>query len=454
MNQSGSPTLERSISLVQATIYGVGIILGAGIYALIGEAAGIAGNMVWLSFLVAALIAGCSAVSYAELSSLYPRSAAEFVYVKEVTGSPFLGFIIGYVTVLTGVISVAAVALGFSSYFKLYLNINPVVVGIAIILLSAALNFTGIQQSAKVNTVFTIIEAGGLLFIIVIGFKFIGQVDLFAFPELNETGNTAGWSPIMAGAALVFFAYIGFEDIANIAEETKKASRNVPLAVLYSLVITTVIYILVAMVAVSVVPSADLFATASPGNPTEGPLALVASTALESPMGGQLFTIVALCATANTVLVLHIVSSRMMYGMARENCLPEFLARVNPGTRTPTNSIVVCTILCILFVFSGSLGDVANLTNVGVFLVFFVVNLMLVLHRYRSRHGSNDAMMKLAVNIGWFPVLPFFGTIFCLAMLLTQFWQPMQVFGMSIPILIYATIITAVGIPLYFLSRN
>jgi len=448
--------LERSVSLFQATVYGVGIILGAGIYALIGEAAGIAGNAIWISFVIAALIAACTAISYAELSAIYPKSAAEFVYVKEISGSRFLGFVVGYVTVVTGIIAVAAVSLGFSTYFKLYLDTDPVLVAIALILVVAMLNFSGIQQSARVNTLLTFVEAAGLIFIIFIGIPYIGDVDLLAVDSGSTVSDASAWKPMMAAAALIFFAYQGFEDIANISEETKSAETTVPLALLLSLLITTVIYILVAVVAVSVVPADALYAASKLDNPSEGPLALVASTALHSPMGGNVFTVIALCATANTVLVLHIVTSRMLYGIARDNCLPNFLARVNPKTKTPVSAVVLATIFCVLFTLGGSLGDAANLTNVGVFVVFFMVNLMLLIYRYKNRRSENlgHTSVSLALNLGWFPLLPFFGALFCAAMLLTQFWQPVTVLGISVPIILYALFITALAIPIYLLSQK
>jgi len=448
--------LERSVSLFQATVYGVGIILGAGIYALIGEASGIAGNAIWISFVIAALIAACSAISYAELSALYPKSAAEFIYVKEITGSPFLGFVVGYVTVFSGIIGAAAVSLGFASYFKLYVDINPVMVAIALVLVVAVFNFRGIQLSARVNMLLTFVEVGGLLFIIFIGIPYLGEVELLKVDPGATTADAGGWKPMLAAAALVFFAYQGFEDIANIAEETRNAETTVPLALLLSLLITTVVYILVAMVAVSVVPADALFAASKLDNPTEGPLALVASTAMQSPTGGKLFTVIALCATANTVLVLHIVTSRMLYGIARENCLPEVLSRINPKTKTPVSAVVLATVFCILFTLGGSLGDVANLTNVGVFLVFFMVNLMLLMHRYKNR-GSETlkrSSISLALNLGWFPLLPFLGVLFCAAMLLTQFWQPMIVLGISVPIIVVAMLITALAAPIFLLSRR
>jgi len=448
--------LERSVSLFQATVYGVGIILGAGIYALIGEAAGIAGNAVWISFVIAALVAACTAVSYAELSSLYPKSAAEFVYIMEITGSTFLAFVVGYVTVVTGIISAAAVSLGFSTYFKLYLDTDPVLVAIVLILIAATLNFRGIQQSARVNTLLTFVEAGGLIFIICIGIPYIGEVDLVAVGSQSIASDASAWKPMMAAGALIFFAYQGFEDIANIAEETKSAETTVPLALLLSLLITTVIYILVAVVAVSVVPADSLYAASKLDNPSEGPLALVASTALHSPLGGKLFTLIALCATANTVLVLHIVTSRMLYGIARESYLPEFIARVNPKTKTPVSAVVLTTFFCALFTLGGSLGDVANLTNVGLFLVFFMVNLMLLMHRYKNRDSDKlkQTWISLALNLGWFPLLPFLGTLFCAVMLLTQFWQPMTVLGISAPIIVFAFSIIILAVPIYLLSRK
>ena len=449
-------TLKRSVSLFQATTYGVGIILGAGIYALIGEAAGIVGNAIWISFVIAALIAACSAISYAELASIYPRSAAEFVYVKEISGSPLLAFVVGYMTVVTGIIAVAAVALGFSTYFKLYLDTDPVLVAIVLIVAMAAFNFSGIQQSARINTVLTFVEAGGLIFIIVIGISYVGDVNLLQVDPGSTIGDASAWKPMMAAAALIFFAYQGFEDIANIAEETKSPETTVPLALLLSLLITTVIYVLVAVVAVSVVPADALYAASRLDNPSEGPLALVASTALQSPMGGNLFTVIALCATANTVLVLHIVTSRMLYGIARDNYLPDFLARVSPGNRSPVSAIVLTTVFCVLFTLGGSLGDVANLTNVGVFMVFFMVNLMVLVRRYKNRNSENSGStaVALAINLGWFPLLPSLGALFCALMLLTQFWQPIVVLGISLPIIVFALLITVLAVPVYLLARG
>jgi APA family basic amino acid/polyamine antiporter len=171
---------------------------------------------------------------------------------------------------------------------------------------------------------------------------------------------------------------------------------------------------------------------------------------------GKLFTVIALCATANTVLVLHIVPSRMLYGIARENCLPDFIGKVSPKTKTPVNAVILSTVFCVLFTLGGSLRDIANLTNAGVFLVFFMVNLMLLMYRFQNRgrlEKLKQSSVRLALNLGWFPLLPFVGVVFCAGMLLTQFWQPMMVLGVSVPIIIYAFFITLLAIPIYLLSR-
>ena len=462
-------TLKRAITLKQAVIYGIGIILGAGIYALIGEAAGVAGNAVWLAFVVAAVIAALTALSYAELSKLFPKSAAEFIYVQETTKSKQLAFFIGFLTVLTGLISAAAVALGFAGYFKVFFDflipavpilgaipVGVLVIAIAILLviILSLINFKGIEESAKLNTIFTLIEAGGLVFIIIVGASFIGNVDLLAVPNGAALMSFDFFAPLLGAAALIFFAYLGFEDIANIAEETKDPKKTVPLALLISLVVTTIIYVLVAIVAVSVVPAAELAAAGAGHSISEGPLALVASTALASPIGGLLFTFVALFATANTVLILLIVTSRMLYGMSRENTLPKSICKLHKKNKTPMIAITISAIITIIFALSGSIGTVAALTNLGVFLTFFAVNAALILYRFKNRGEKQIPGFRVPLNIGWFPILPGFGAIFCLIMFFTQYWGPMDIFGAKVPLIIVGSIIFLLAFPIFWIFNN
>src|SRR3972149_7024330 len=233
--------LKRHMGLFQLTMYGIGLILGAGIYVLIGEATGIAGDAVWISFVLAAIVAVFAGLSYAELSSVFPKAAAEYTFIKNSFKSNFLGFIIGWLTAITSIITAAVVALGFGGYFAEFIDL-PIVIS-AILLLGALsfINFFGIRESSWTNIIFTIVEAAGLVIII-------------AF-------------------VLIFFAFVGFEDMANVAEEVKKPSRTIPKAILLSISITGVIYVLVSLAAVRVVSWQDLGASAAP-------LAAVAERAL------------------------------------------------------------------------------------------------------------------------------------------------------------------------------
>jgi APA family basic amino acid/polyamine antiporter len=448
-------TLKKSLTLKQTVIYGVGVILGAGIYALIGEAAGIAGNSLWLSFILAAIIASFTALSYAELSSIFSKTAAEFIYVQETTKSKLAAFFVGYAMILTTIISAAAVALGFASYLKLFVPISPALIAIALVIVLSIINFKGIEQSARLNVVFTLIEAGGLIFIILIGASFVGAVDLFAVPSGADILAPDFFSTILSAAAIIFFAYLGFENIANIAEETKNPKKIIPQALLLSLLIATVIYILVSVVSVSVVPASELFAASQSTLGEEGPLALVATTAMNNPLAGGIFTIIALFATANTSLILLVVASRMIFGIAREKCLPKILTKIHKKNQTPTFAVILAGIIAILFATSGSIGVVANLTNMGVFLIFFAVNLSLVINRFNNRKKKFDKdQFVVPGNIKWFPVIPALGAVFCLYMFLTQFWSPIDLGFISMPIIVFGLIIFATSIPFYFIYRS
>ncbi len=448
--------LRKSLGLVQATIYGVGIILGAGIYALIGEAAGIAGNSTWMSFVFAAFIALFTAFSYAELTTVFPKSAAEFVYVQETTENKTFAFFIGYVSIITGIISASAVALGFAAYGKLFISINPSFIATGIIIILTLINLKGIQESAFLNTIFTLIEVGGLIFVIVIGWRFVGNVNLFTDINNNIIQSFEQFNGVIAASGIIFFAYIGFEDVANISEETKNPKKVIPVALMLSLLISTLIYILISIVSVSVVEPQQLALSSHNENVEQGPLAIVVSQALNNPEVGKYFTFVALFATANTILVLLIVSSRMMYGIAREKCLPALLGHVSVRTQTPIASIILSSVIAVAFVFAGDLGKVAKLTNLGVFLVFFAVNLSLIIHRYKNRQQqtTSDDVFRSPVNYKWFPVMAFIGMCFCLAMLLTQYWEPITFFGMSIPLLIFGMLIFITAFPIYWIFNT
>ena len=398
------PKLKRRVSLFGVTVYGIGNILGAGIYALIGEVVGHTGNFSWLAFIIASVIGALTGLSYAELSAMYPKSAAEFVYTEEAFKIRLLSFLIGWIIIFSGILSAATVALGFAGYLADLIGISPiylvVIFAVLLIIILSLINFVGIKASTWTNILFTFIEASGLILIIIIGIPYLGTINYFVLPIGGSFGA------IFSAVALIFFAYIGFEDIANIAEEVKKPARNLPRAIIYSIIITTVLYCLTALSVVSILDY-ELIA-ASPA-----PLSDVALEIL-GPVGRILMSFIALFATANTVLIMMIVTSRMMYGMARDKALPEGLSKVSPKFKTPALAVLVTMILTIIplgLYFFGDISTVADATVFGVLITFFLVNLSLIV--LRKKKPELERPFKLKPSIRWLPIVSLLGCIAC-----------------------------------------
>jgi len=435
---SKEPGLARDINLFEATIYGIGIILGAGIYALIGKVFGSAGYASWIAFIIAAVIALMTGLSYAELTSTFPKSAAEFTYVKEAfpTRKAF-HFTVGWILIFSGFISTATVALGFGGYFIGLLGGASYIILIAVILIAVltVVNFIGIEESAKVNMVFTFIEAAGVIFIIVIGFMNAGKtpVNYFEFPP----GTSNVLLALLSGAALIFFAYIGFEDIANIAEEAENPTKTIPRALMLSILITTVFYVLIALaIASSGIAPGDL--AASPN-----PFATIAAGILGSELAIIIISIIALFATANTVLIMLIVGSRMMYGMSKAGAFPKIFSRIHHKTNTPWVAVIFTMVLSMGFVFLGDIEIVARVSVVSIFIIFFIINVTLIY--LRKSKPELERPFKVRPNLKWMPIFPLIGAITCFAMLFTFADTPAD----YIFILVIQFIVIIVGVGLY-----
>ena len=387
--------LKRDMTLVTAILYSVGIILGAGVYALVGEAAGLAGNSLWISFVLAAAVSAFTGLSYMELISMFPTTAAEYTYVKKAFRNKLLAFNVGWIEIFADTIAASAVSLGFAGYFHALFGTPIILTALVLIFIMSVVNFWGIKESSRLNVVFTLVEIAGLVLVVVLALIYgkFGSVNYLEMPR-GVTGT-------LSGAALIFFAYIGFEDLANISEEVKDARKNVPKALLISIIITTVIYVLVGLAVVSLVSWQDLAAS-------KAPLAFAVSSVLGGP-GFWLMSIIALFATANTVLLSLIVSSRMMYGMGRDRSLPEGLSKIHKKRRTPYVAVLVTMILAMAFVLFGHINIVASITDLGTFYVFIFVNASAIILRYRMPEVKR--LFRTPLNIGRFPLIPFFGLL-------------------------------------------
>jgi len=395
---AGTGALKRELGLVGVTISGVGIILGAGIYALIGQAAGLTGNAVWLAFAVAALLAALSCLSYAELSSMYPRAGAEYEYVSAAF-SRRPAFVIGWLILLSGILSASTVALGFAGYFA-FLTGSPLLpAAIGLLLLMTGILLYGVKETAWFAIMATLVEVAGLIIIIVIGIPRLGSVDYLVMP--------AGFSGLFAASALIFFAYQGFEAMVKFSDETRRPERVIPQALILALCISTVLYILVALCAVSIVPWQQIAVSGAPF--TE-----IVSGSLGGG-AGRLIAGIALFATANTALLSLYASSRILYGMSDSSCLPAEVARIHAGRRTPYIAILVTSALSLLFLYTGDIAFVANLTNFTLFVTFIVINAAVIVLRIRAPDAPRP--FRIPGTIGRVPVIPVAGLVFSVFLL-------------------------------------
>jgi len=422
------PKLKRRVSLFALTAYGVGNVLGAGIYALIGEVVGITGNLSWLSFILASVTGALTGLSYAELSAMYPKSAAEFVYTEEAFKKRILSFILGWIIIFSGILSAATVALGFANYLSNLIGISSIflviIFAVLLVIVLSIINFVGIKTSTRTNIIFTLIEASGLIIIIIIGIPYFGSINYLTLPPGSPS------FVIFSSVALIFFAYIGFEDIANIAEEVKEPHKNLPKAIVYSIIITTILYCLTAISVVSILPY-NIIAS------SEAPLNIVAIEVL-GPAGGIIMSLIALFATANTVLIMLIVTSRMMYGMARDKALPEGLSKISPKFRTPMISILITMLFTIIPIFFVDISIIAQATVFGVLINFILVNVSLI--ALRKNKPDAERPFKLKPTIKWVPVIALLGAIVCIALLFTFDWL----------IIIIQSIIALCGIAVFY----
>ncbi len=405
-----SPKLKRRVSLFALTVYGVGNVLGAGIYALIGEVLGKTGNLSWLAFILASITGALTGLSYAELSAMFPKSAAEFVYTEEAFKIRILSFILGWIIIFSGILSASTVALAFGGYLSDLISIPSIflniICAIILVLILSIINFIGIKTSTRTNILFTLIEASGLIIIIIISFFGKQEPNYFILP------SGSSFAVIFSAVALIFFAYIGFEDIANIAEEVKEPHKNLPKAIIYSIIITTILYFFTAIAVVSILPYNQIAAS-------EAPLNAVAREVLGS-VGGTIMSFIALFATANTVLIMLIVTSRMMYGMARDKALPKGLSRISPKYRTPIISVLLTMGFTIIPILFGDISLVAHATVIGVLINFILVNISLL--ALRKKKPDIERPFELKPSIKGFPVIALLGSIICIALLFTFNW--------------------------------
>lgn len=374
-----APTLKKAVTGPALFLFILGDVLGAGVYVLVGTVAAATGGAVWVPLLVALGMALLTAGSYAELATKYPRAGGSAHYAQRAFG-PFTGFFVGFCMLAAGIVSVGALALGFAGdYLGEFVTLPIPLTVIIFLAILAALNAYGIKESMWANMVATVVEVGGLLLVVVLGFMVIarGDGDLSRLTQLGTAENGAVLA-VLAGTVLAYYSYVGFETSVTIAEETQDPARSYPRALFGALAVAGLVYIGVGVAASAVLPTDELAASS-------GPLLEVVRAAGGVPP--VLFAIIALVAVTNGALLTGIMSSRLTYGMSRDGLLPAFLSRLLPRRRTPGLAILATISLSILLALIGSIEALASTLVLLLLVVFIAVNAaVLALRRDAVEH--------------------------------------------------------------------
>ncbi|MGE3622625.1 MAG: APC family permease [Bdellovibrionales bacterium] len=421
--------LDRTLNLTQLVFYGMGTMVGAGIYSVVGAAAGEAGTMLWVSFVLAGAAAFLTVLSYAELSSMFPKTGAEYQFLK--TAFPerrVFSFMAGYLIALNAAATAATVALAFAGYMNVFTETPPMLTAFLLLVVCTAVNIMGIRQSTWVSIAFIVVEISGLLLMIWTGFESGDLTKSFAGPVEWD-----GLPGVFSATALIFFIYIGFEDVANLSEETRQPKKTIPRALLISVLLTSAIYVLVALSVIALSDPAELADSDSPLADAAGAVA---------PWRGGALGIAALFATASTALISFISISRMLFGMAREGDMPKPLARIWTARKTPwVAALALFGVACMLLPL-GEVKIVAGVSSFGVLVVFIGVQAAMIALRYRQ--PARQRLFRVPLSIGRLPVLPCIGILLTLS-LLTQF-----------PPVVYAVgaLAAAFGAAVYYLHRR
>lgn len=383
--------LQRRLGLSLVAFYGLGTIIGAGIYVLVGEVAGVAGPHIAWAFMLAGIIAALTGTCYAELSTRFPAAAGAVLYIDQAFSSKTLSQVTGALVMFTGIVSAATISRGFVGYLDLYVNIQDWLAIFLLCLLLGAIAILGVRESASAVALITVLEILGLVLVIVL----VSRTPLASGIKPVETFPPG---TIVLGAFLAFYAFIGFEDMVNLAEEMKTAERDMPRAIFIAIGVSTLLYLGIAMVAAR---HTDLEELAVSGSPLAYMLG-------DNSLAVLAIGLIGLIAITNGALTQIIMGSRVLYGMARRDILPAVFGHVWARTSTPVLSTLAVTLAILVFALWLPLVVLAKLTSSIMLVIFALVNLALIRIKMTdteqtSRHFRVPViipMLALVTNLG------------------------------------------------------
>ncbi len=384
--------LKKNLGLGLLTFNGTGMILGAGIYSIIGKAAGVADHTLWLGFIVAAIVAFVTAFAYAELSTMYPKAGGEYIYPSQVFKThTWIAKSIGMAMALAGASTATTVSIAFTGYLDQFFASPPMLPALVLLVVASVINLIGVKESGWTNVIFTLIEASGLVLFIYLGWtsEDFGQNLDFDF----------NWGTLSA-TSLILFSYFGFENIVNMAEEAKNPVRDLPRAIFISLGVSTVLYVLVSVAAL---------ALATPELLSSTDAALMSAARSHSTKIAGVLGAIALFSTANTALIALLGSSRILYGMGSEGGLPKYFSHTLNTRHTPWIATLVSLVIAISLLPLGKIETVASVTSLATLVSFFAVNVTVIALRIQKPKLIRP--FRIPGSIGNVPVLAVLGAL-------------------------------------------
>ena len=409
--------LERSLGSIRLAFYGVGTIVGAGIYTVIGAAAGQAGYGLLYSFMLAAIAAGLSALSYAELASTYPSAGAEFTFVKKAfPRRHWPAFLTGWTVTFHGAATIAAVLLAFGGYLRTFVDLPQLLLCYGLLLGLVAIALSGIKKSSTATVIMVLVQLAGLLVLVVVGLYAEGA------PAAKQVVAAPPIDGVIAATATLFFIFTGFEHMSALSGEVKDPGRSIPRAYLLTMLFTTGTYLLIGFTVLQISVPSEIAGV-------DSPLSMAASNV--NSWLPIVVAIAALFATANGAFSGLLAVSRLLFGMAKTRELPSAMTKTNVA-HAPWVSILVVTGAVSIFLLFGDIKTVASMSSLGALLVFSAVNVSLI--KLRLMKSAASGPFKVPLNVGMIPIPSVVAILISLSLATQYTWKTYAALAVAIAI--------------------
>lgn len=413
-----SPSLCRNLTFAHVLIMGIGMTIGAGIFVLIGIAAGEAGDAVWISFIIAGIAALLTGLSYAELSSIFPKAGAEYEYVSDAFGRR-PGIMIGCVIIVACIFAGAMMITSCADYLSSIIGVRPLILALLIVPVFLVILLRKVIDMARFVIMITFAEIGCLILLFFLSIPYGGADTAFEMPF--------GFTGVLSASAVVFVAYAGFEGIVKLSEETVDAERVIPRALLAALLCVSLLYSAAAYGAVSIVGWEALSVSSTP-------VTLAFETALHLNSANTLVSSVIVLATAVGGIMILFAGSRVLYGISSAETLSGVFSQLSPGQKIPANAVIFVVLLSLPFILLGNLNSLADITNFFFIFSFMIINLSVIALRIKNPEYVRP--FRIPFSIGRVPVTSLAGAV-VLSGLLSRLPAEIIFFCFSLIILIW-----------------